>query len=32
MRQVLNDAIGLLFLMNISATALAGWDPNKAFV
>jgi lipid-binding SYLF domain-containing protein len=30
MRPLLKGAIGLLFLMNFSATALAGWDPNKA--
>jgi len=30
MRRLLNGVTGLLFLMNFSATALAGWDPNKA--
>ncbi|MEA2080443.1 MAG: lipid-binding SYLF domain-containing protein [Pseudomonadota bacterium] len=30
MRQLLNGITGLLFLMTFSATALAGWDPNKA--
>jgi len=29
MRRLLNGVTGLLFLMNFSATALAGWDPNK---
>lgn len=29
MRRLLNSVTGLLFLMNFSATALAGWDPNK---
>ena len=30
MKQLLTGFIGLLFLMNFSATALAGWDPSKA--
>jgi len=30
MRQLLNSIIGALLLMNFSATALAGWDPEKA--
>jgi len=29
MRRLLNGVTGLLFMMNFSATALAGWDPNK---
>jgi lipid-binding SYLF domain-containing protein len=30
MRQLLNGVIAALLMMNISATALAGWDPNEA--
>ena len=30
MRQLLNGVIGILLLMNLSATALAGWDPKEA--
>ena len=29
MRRLLNGVTGLLFMMIFSATALAGWDPNK---
>jgi lipid-binding SYLF domain-containing protein len=30
MRQTVNGIIGAVFLMSISFTAMAGWDPNEA--
>jgi lipid-binding SYLF domain-containing protein len=30
MRQLLNGIAGLLFMMNLPASVLAGWDPNEA--
>ena len=30
MRQLLNSIIGIFLLMNLSAAALAGWDPKEA--